>query len=121
MTAPTLPGRQLVYSPVPSSRTEPAGLSTAGWSRLRRSVTSALFVVVTVVAVTIGFRAVDVSPVAPPVAVGQPAIPAAGQPTVSAVTQPAGPATAQPTAPTGEDAGPGPRIGRGTGRGGGRR
>lgn len=48
-----------------------SALSTAGWSLLRRTTTTVIFTVATVLAVVIGSRAVDASPVAPPLAQAQ--------------------------------------------------
>ena len=118
MSARTLPDRHVrttITAPAPSA---PGRLSTAGWSRLRRSVTTAVFIVATVAAVAVGVHAVDVSPVAPPVAIGQLAPAVAVQPAAPAVTQPPAPAVVAPT-PADNGAGPRPGTAQGPGRGGG--
>ncbi len=63
----------------------PPRLSSRGWARIRRSTTTAVFVIATVIAIAVGVRGVEVSPVAPALALSPPATSTvAMQPTVTA-------------------------------------
>ena len=109
-TATIMPPRHRQLEPAPG----PTRLSSAGWARLRRLVTVAVFVTATVVGVTIGGRATDVSPVSPAIALAPPAAVAPAVVTPAEVT----PAEVTPAAVTPAAAGPASPDG-GQGRRGG--
>src|SRR3954454_15052970 len=68
VTAPTMPARYEAGTATAQSQSARPGLSRLSWARLRLIVTVSVFVAATVLGVSVGVRAVDLSPVAPTVA-----------------------------------------------------